>query len=157
MQKNVYPVMEVVSVPVNVEAEVVRSAYVPNKFERTSTDIYRIPTGRRTHENRTNRTRTGQTTYQRMSNVHPVTVSDCHTLSDCHSLPDSANGRVTDSKILCLFVSVRVRSHAFLVRSSCGECVPCQVVSVLSGPIRWHVLDMFKTSNGRHRIKMSGG
>ena len=31
MQKNVYPVMEVVSVAVNVDAEVVRSAYVPNK------------------------------------------------------------------------------------------------------------------------------
>ena len=29
--KNVYPVMEVVSVAVNVDAEVVRSAYVPNK------------------------------------------------------------------------------------------------------------------------------
>ena len=29
--KNVYPVMEVVSVAVNVNAEVVRSAYVPNK------------------------------------------------------------------------------------------------------------------------------
>ena len=30
-KKNVYPVMEVVSVAVNVDAEVVRSAYVPNK------------------------------------------------------------------------------------------------------------------------------
>ena len=54
-------------------------------------------------------------------------------------------------------LSVRVRSHAFLVHSSCGECVSCQVISVLSGPIRWQVLDMFKTSNGRHRIKMYGG
>ena len=31
------------------------------------------------------------------------------TLRPCHTLPDSANGRVTDSKILCPFVSVRVR------------------------------------------------
>ena len=54
-------------------------------------------------------------------------------------------------------LSVRVHSHAFLVRSSCGECVPCQVMSVLSGLIRWQVLNMFKTSNGRQRIKMSGG
>ena len=29
-------------------------------------------------------------------------------LSDCHTLPDSANGRIMDSKILCLFVSVRM-------------------------------------------------
>ena len=71
-------------------------------------------------------------------------------LIDCHSLLDSANGQQN-------FLSVRVRSHVFLVRSSCGECVPYQVISVLSGPIRWQVLDMFKASNGRHRIKMSGG
>ena len=75
-------------------------------------------------------------------------------LSDCHTLPDSANGCVTDSKN---YLSIHVRLHAFLVRSSCGECVPCQVISILSGPIRWQVLDTFKTSNGRHRIKMSGG
>ena len=31
MQKNVYPVMEVVSVAVKIVAEVVRIAYVPNK------------------------------------------------------------------------------------------------------------------------------
>ena len=31
------------------------------------------------------------------------------------------------------------------------------MISVLSGPIRWQVLDMFKTSNGRHRNKISGG
>ena len=44
-------------------------------------------------------------------------------LSDCHTLPDSANGRVTDSNILCPFVSVRMRFlsvrhavDAFLVR-----------------------------------------
>ena len=37
---------------------------------RTSTDTYRIPTGIQTQENRTNRTWTGQTAYQRMSNVH---------------------------------------------------------------------------------------
>ena len=30
-------------------------------------------------------------------------------LSDCHTLPNSANGRVTDSKILCPFVSVHMR------------------------------------------------
>ena len=30
-------------------------------------------------------------------------------LSDCHTLPDSANGCVTDSKILCSFVSARMR------------------------------------------------
>ena len=51
--------------------------------------------------------------------------------------------------------------NAFLVRSSCGECAlsvhSVQVISVLSGPISWQVLDMFKTSNGRHRMKMSGG
>ena len=29
--KNVYPVMEVVSMAVNVDAEVIRSTYVPNK------------------------------------------------------------------------------------------------------------------------------
>ena len=31
MQKNVYPVMEIFLVALNVDAEVVRSAYVPNK------------------------------------------------------------------------------------------------------------------------------
>ena len=31
------------------------------------------------------------------------------TLRPCHTLPDSANGRVTDSNILCPFVSVRMR------------------------------------------------
>ena len=30
-------------------------------------------------------------------------------LRPCHTLPDSANGRVTDNKILCPFVSVRMR------------------------------------------------
>ena len=30
-------------------------------------------------------------------------------LRPCHTLPDSANERVTDSKILCPFVSVRMR------------------------------------------------
>ena len=30
-------------------------------------------------------------------------------LRPCHTLPDSANGRVTDSQILCPFVSVRMR------------------------------------------------
>ena len=30
-------------------------------------------------------------------------------LSDCHTLPESTNGRVTDSKILCQFVSVCIR------------------------------------------------
>ena len=30
-------------------------------------------------------------------------------LSDCHTLPDSTNGRVTDSKILCPFVSPHMR------------------------------------------------
>ena len=44
------------------------------QVERTSTDLHRISTGRRTHENRTNRTRTGQTAYQRMSNVHPTYI-----------------------------------------------------------------------------------
>ena len=43
----------------------------------------------------------------------------------------------------------------FLVHSSCGECVTFQVISILSGPISWHVLDMFKASNGGHRINMS--
>ena len=71
-------------------------------------------------------------------------------LSDCHTLPDSANGQLNS-------LSVRVRSHAFLVSSSCGECVPCLVISVLSGLILWEVLNMLKTSNGRHRIKMFGG
>ena len=33
----------------------------------------------------------------------------------------------------------------------------CQVISGLSGPIRWQVLDMFKTLNGRQRINMYGG
>ena len=58
----------------------------------------------------------------------------------CHTLPDRAIGSIADSKILCPFVSV---SMHFFVRSSCGECIPCQVISVLSGPIRWQVLDMF--------------
>ena len=31
------------------------------------------------------------------------------TFSDCHTLPDSTNGRVTDSRIICPFVSVRMR------------------------------------------------
>ena len=35
--KNVYPVMEVVSVAVKIVAQVVRSAYVPNKY-RTKND-----------------------------------------------------------------------------------------------------------------------
>ena len=74
--------------------------------------------------------------------------------SDCHTLPDSTNGRVTDSNILCPFVSVGMR---FLSVPPSGECVPCQVISVLSGPICWQVLDMFKSSNGRHRINMYGG
>ena len=30
-------------------------------------------------------------------------------LRPCHTLPDSANGRVTDSKFLSPFVSVRMR------------------------------------------------
>ena len=38
-------------------------------------------------------------------------------LSDCHTLPDSANGRVTDSKILCPFMSVRMRFLS--VRHAC--------------------------------------
>ena len=44
-------------------------------------------------------------------------------LRPCHTLPDSANGRVTDNKILCPFVSVRMRflsvpraANAFRVR-----------------------------------------
>ena len=43
--------------------------------------------------------------------------------NDCHTLPDSANGCVTDSKVLCPFVSVRMRflyaphaANAFPVR-----------------------------------------
>ena len=44
--------------------------YLSSQLKRTSTDSYRIPTGCRTHENRTNRTRTGKTAYQRTSNVH---------------------------------------------------------------------------------------
>ena len=35
-------------------------------------------------------------------------VANSQPLSDCHTLPDSINGRVTDSKILCPFVSVRM-------------------------------------------------
>ena len=30
-------------------------------------------------------------------------------LRPCHILPDSANGRAADSKILCPFVSIRMR------------------------------------------------
>ena len=56
-----------------------------------------------------------------------------------HTLPDSTNGRVTDSKTLCPFLS---DLHTFLVRSPCGECVQCQVISVLSGHIRQQVLDI---------------
>ena len=44
-------------------------------------------------------------------------------LRPCHTLPDSANGRVTDSEIICPFMSVRVcflslphAVNAFLVR-----------------------------------------
>ena len=40
------------------------------QVERTSTNSYRIPTGCRTHKNRTNRTGTGQTAYLHTSNVH---------------------------------------------------------------------------------------
>ena len=51
-----------------------------------------------------------------------------------------------------------MRGLRFLsVNYSFGECVPGQVIYVLSGLILWQVLDMFKTSNGRHRIKMLGG
>ena len=44
------------------------------QVERTSWDTYRIPTGCRTHENRTNHTRTGRTAYQHTSNVHPPDI-----------------------------------------------------------------------------------
>ena len=46
-------------------------------------------------------------------------------------------------------MSVRVRSHAFLVSSSCDE------FRSVSGDIRFvrsYPLNMFKTSNGRHRL-----
>ena len=53
-------------------------------------------------------------------------------LSDCHTLPDSANGRVTDSKILYPFVSVHVRFLTVL-RAVNAFCVRyyafCPVVS----------------------------
>ena len=76
-------------------------------------------------------------------------VTEYAALSDCHTLPDSANGLVTDSEILCQLVSVHMR---FL-------SVPRLVNAfrVLSGLIRWQVMNMFKASNGRHRIKMFGG
>ena len=35
--------------------------------------------------------------------------NEFQTLSDCHTLPDSANRFVKDSKILCPFVSIRMR------------------------------------------------
>ena len=47
------------------------------------------------------------------------------------TIPDSAKGCVMDNIIL----SVLVRSHAFLVSSSCDECVLCSVISVSSGLI----------------------
>ena len=40
-------------------------------------------------------------------NLYNMQLTAC--LRPCHTLPDSANGRVTDSKILCPFVSVRMR------------------------------------------------
>ena len=44
------------------------------QVERTSKDTYRIPTGCWTHENRTKCIKTGQTAYQRMSNVYPPCI-----------------------------------------------------------------------------------
>ena len=46
-----------------------------------------------------------------------------------------------DSKIICPFVSGHMQ---FL--SVPHECVPCQVISVLSGLISWQVLGMFDLS-----------
>ena len=57
------------------------------------------------------------------------------------------------SKILCPFVSVHMR----YLSVQCGERIPCKVILILSGLILWQVLNMFKTLNGRHRIKLSGG
>ena len=90
-----------------------------------------------------------QTQIRLLREEHAARGMRCLSLSNCHTLPDSTNGRVTDSKILCPFVSVHMR---FL-------SVPraCKVISVLSGLIRWQVFNMFKTSNGYHRMKMFGG
>ena len=38
-----------------------------------------------------------------------TTANGQRILSDCYTLPDSTNGRVTGSKILCPFVSVCMR------------------------------------------------
>ena len=51
----------------------------------------------------------------------------------------------------------KIQPHAFLVRSPCCECIPCHVISVLLGLIRLQVLNIFKTSNGRHLINIFGG
>ena len=67
-------------------------------------------------------------------------------LSDCHTLPDSANGRLTDSKILCPFVSVHMRFLSVEVNAFRVRLYPfCPVLSV------------GKTSNGRHCINMFCG
>ena len=47
---------------------------ITTQVERTSTDTYKMMTGCRNNENRTNRTRTGQTAYQHTSNVHPPDI-----------------------------------------------------------------------------------
>ena len=65
-----------------------------------------------------------------ISPTPPLTRYD---LRPCHTLPDSANGRVTNSKIFCPFVSVRMRFlpvphavNAFRVR----WCPFCPALSV---------------------------
>ena len=42
-------------------------------------------------------------------------------------------------------MSVCVRPHAYLVRTSCGVCSTCQVISVLRGLIPLQVLGVYKT------------
>ena len=50
-----------------------------------------------------------QTQIRLLREEHAARGLRCLSLSDCHTLPDSTNGRVTDSKILCPFVSVHMR------------------------------------------------
>ena len=91
-----------------------------------------------------------KTSYKRVLSIH------IHHLlfgqSDCHTYRIA----LTDAKWTVKYSVRSCRLHASVVRSPCRECIPCQVISVLSGPVRLQVLDMFETSNGRHRINMYG-
>ena len=62
------------------------------QVERTSTDTYKIPTGCHRHEKWTDRTRAGQTAYQRMSNIHIYLVASVGSFEHIQNLPTDRTG-----------------------------------------------------------------